>query len=116
MLEAYAYTKRGSNRTLLKILKLIESKFSNDVMNFYGVDEAILLTNALVELRPQNNQDSNDIEDIRVKLIQSCIDYIILHAEDVKFIDQQVLLLNTLMSDIVLSGRIELDVPEPSQL
>jgi len=116
LLEAYAYTKRGSNRTLLKILKLIESKFSNDVMNFYGVDEAILLTNALVELRPQNNQDSNDIEDIRVKLIQSCIDYIILHAEDVKFIDQQVLLLNTLMSDIVLSGRIELDVPEPSQL
>jgi len=77
-------------------------------MTLEDVDEALLLANALVELKTSKRGESTKVETIRIELLQKCIDYIIADASSVKHIDQIVILLNTLMSDTVLSGSIDL--------
>ena len=58
ILEAFAYTKKGSLRSISNALELVkETKYQ-----FTDVDEAILLANALVEITPLGHKSSTDFK------------------------------------------------------
>ena len=52
ILEAFAYTKKGNQKTHFNILEYIKNQFDMGTTTINDVDEAILLANAVVEMRP----------------------------------------------------------------
>lgn len=110
ILEGYAYTKRGSSRSLVKLLSLIKSQFDEGKVQLTCLDEAILLTNALVEIThkaPKASEIFKQIRSLQVELLQNCINHIGLYKE-LQHTDQNLILLNALLSKHVLEGRIDL--------
>lgn len=111
VLEAYANMKRGSKRSILNALGKVHDFYKIGDKNFRDIDEAILVSNALVELKSNAGKTTDEfkkIESMRIELIQMCIDYIGNNHEDVKHIDQFVLIFNTLLSEHFVNGNIDL--------
>jgi hypothetical protein len=79
---------------------------------FTDLDEAILLTNALVELEPPLNPLDPECQlfsKIKNELLQRSLSYISqFEVESFTKIDQWVLIFNALLSKPVLSGNIDL--------
>ena len=115
-MEGYAYTKKGSIKTVTNVLEAIIDKFDRKEMFFSDVDEAILLANAITEVYPpltQGRKDSDALESLFKDLLQrsmSCIGSH--HVSQFKYIDQWVLIFNSMLSKYVVNGEIDLTQKE----
>ena len=75
ILEAFAYTKKGSLRTISNTIEAVQHK----MYQFNDIDQAILLANALVEVNPKGSKTDIDfqrMQTMRLDTIQKSIDYI----------------------------------------
>jgi hypothetical protein len=84
-------------------------------MVFTDLDEAILLANTIVEVYPtltKGNPHSDKLETIFIDLLQRSMSYIGHHDVDqFRYIDQWLLIFNSLLSKYVISGDIDLAKP-----
>lgn len=85
IMEAYAYTKKGSNTAHHKLLSLIKHKYNTGEVKLEDVDEALLLANAVIELSPQ--APDKEIEQMRSDLLEMSIEFLEKQREDIKHID-----------------------------
>jgi len=70
-----------------------------------------MLVNALSELYPvasKKNTDYLRIEELRIELMQTCIDFLFFNRRNIKHADQYIILLNTMLTERVIIGNIDL--------
>jgi hypothetical protein len=58
ILEAYAYTKKGSIKAISSTLEALQ----DNMYAFNDIDQAIVLANALVEINPTGDKKSTDFK------------------------------------------------------
>ena len=102
ILEGFAYTKKGHTKTLMNMLLFVKDQFDTKKEAFSDIDEAILLANAIVEIKPladKGTPEFNKIEEIRIELLQMSIDYMAdpIHGSQ-RHADQLMLIFNMLLS------------------